>query len=424
MREVGLSQRAVPGRCRCPLRSPVVATGKTRGRDQHLACTPPLRSPVVATGKTADGGITAFADGAAATEPGRRDREDDVPVGRALREEWVPLRSPVVATGKTWRGAGSPFTQGSCRYGARPSRPGRLRAAPGPDRDARAATEPGRRDREDVDKPGGLSIEFIPPLRSPVVATGKTTRRRLPRACFRTCRYGARSSRPGGRRGPLHRPRDRRAATEPGRRDREDSPSPRTALCAALPPLRSPVVATGKTPRPSDPPLSTATCRYGARSSRPGRPSWRSTRQPRHQPLRSPVVATGKTFLAQQAATAASAATEPGRRDREDLPGAASGSRGISRYGARSSRPGRPSWRSKRQPRHQPLRSPVVATGKTRRRRRSACTGPGGRYGARSSRPRRRAAAKARAGHRSEPLRSPVVATGKTAARSAWARAR
>ncbi len=303
----------------------------------------PLRSPVVATGKTPFAAVIGRDTAYAATEPGRRDREDaaapteprhSTPRRYGARSSRPGRRRLFVSTRSPAR----------CRYGARSSRPGRLTrpAVSGPCPRCRYGARSSR--------PGRLLATFtgiqnkVGPLRSPVVATGKTRRPAVARGVSTVAatepgrrdredhgssgitasgtagRYGARSSRPG-RRGssgpssstaaaaatePGRRDREdverqpgkalvRVAATEPGRRDREDVSDGGHVRLMFSRPLRSPVVATGKTTSGST--ASTRwSGRYGARSSRPGRPPL----------VPGPVPA------------ALVAATEPGRRDRED----------------------------------------------------------------------------------------------------------
>ncbi len=111
------------------------------------------------------------------------------------------------------------------------------------------------------------------PLRSPVVATGKTG-------------------------GGVPRVRDRSsAATEPGRRDREDAALRITGDLDVILPLRSPVVATGKTRRmPLDvDPHPDGPLRSPVVATGKTRTTWMVSSSCGAQPLRSPVVATGKT---------------------------------------------------------------------------------------------------------------------------------
>ena len=184
----------------------------------------------------------------------------------------VPLWSPAFGAGKTSRGRWRTRARRRCRYGARPSGPGRLVI-------------------EDLHVAGMLR-----PLWSPAFGAGKTTPggRRSCR-CWRS-RYGARPSGPGR---PVH-PRGAAvarlaAAMEPGLRGREDDRPGGSGASGSGRPLWSPAFGAGKTGQQVQPPPQVHAGRYGARPSGPGRLLLELLRHPRHV-----------------------AAMEPGLRGRED----------------------------------------------------------------------------------------------------------
>ena len=281
----------------------------TDGRGQ------PLRSPVLETGKRCGACLTV------AVMP--------------------PLRSPVLETGK----------RDLCTGGSRLTRPLRSPVLETRKRQAmhrhasrhQAATEPGLGDREERSPPCGR------PCGTAATEPGLGDREEARTWTRRPAELAATEPGLGDRedRRARRTPRRLRAATEPGLGDREDVSRCESGRLISGTPLRSPVLETGKTSAaPADTRHGCGTGRYGARSWRPGRVAMpASGGAPRRISGRYGARSwrPGRVGCGWSASDRArDAATEPGLGDREEF------------LALGTPRPGR----------DEPLRSPVLETGK------------------------------------------------------------
>ena len=287
----------------------------TSGRPIASAAGRPQWSPVIATGKTGRQPALCFSASTPAMEPGHCDRENQTSVTGFLHRE-LPAMEP-----------------GHCdrenQIGCEGDNPGN-----------KPAMEPGHCDRENRSSNRSLTVTRCPQW-SPVIATGKTTRRaadaypNLPPAmepghcdrenpCHRAPAHPNRkpAMEPGhcDRENVLHLTEHQpsiKPAMEPGHCDRENH-SDSTTPTNGWDPQWSPVITTGKTTTSHNSAAATGS-RNGARSLRPGKPAHCLNATRAASPQWSPVIATGKTRVVRNTwVVRANPAMEPGHCDREN----------------------------------------------------------------------------------------------------------